>query len=176
MHTDAWQFLTSTHAAHEWSGPVLEVGSIDINGSPRTLWGNFEYTGVDIVPGPNVDIITDIRTLDPQYDYFRGKFHTIICTEVLEHTEPHLLVPALFPLMAPHCQLVITCAGPTRSSHSADGAPTLKAGEYYANVSPDALLSLLMAPPAPLVCVTAAVTTNADSSDVYAYCVYEVRV
>lgn len=38
---------------------VLDVGSFDLNGSYRPLFGaaRFDYTGLDMAPGPNVDIV-----------------------------------------------------------------------------------------------------------------------
>jgi SAM-dependent methyltransferase len=67
-------------------GRVLEVGSYDVNGSPRESFGRdaVEYVGIDLRPGPGVDIVGDvleggIRGL--------GLFDLVICTEVLEHTK-----------------------------------------------------------------------------------------
>lgn len=37
---------------------VLDVGSMDVNGSYRNLFKDyFNYTGLDISPGPNVDVV-----------------------------------------------------------------------------------------------------------------------
>ena len=36
---------------------VIEIGSLDINGSVRELFDNGEYTGVDLAEGPNVDLV-----------------------------------------------------------------------------------------------------------------------
>ena len=38
---------------------VLDVGSYDVNGSYKSLFDPsvFEYTGLDMVDGPNVDIV-----------------------------------------------------------------------------------------------------------------------
>ena len=36
---------------------VLEVGSLDINGSIRDLFQNCEYTGIDLGEGKGVDVI-----------------------------------------------------------------------------------------------------------------------
>ena len=38
------------------SARVLEVGSLDINGSVRELFEKCDYTGVDLQMGPGVDL------------------------------------------------------------------------------------------------------------------------
>ena len=37
---------------------VVDIGSLDINGNTRFLFEDFEYTGVDIGEGPNVDVVS----------------------------------------------------------------------------------------------------------------------
>ena len=64
---------------------VLEVGSLNVNGSLR---GHVEalnparYVGIDIRPGPGVDFVEDIAdgSCEPLFDL-------VICTEMLEHAE-----------------------------------------------------------------------------------------
>ena len=36
---------------------VLEIGSLDINGSVRTFFENCDYTGLDVGEGKGVDIV-----------------------------------------------------------------------------------------------------------------------
>ena len=38
---------------------VLDCGSLDINGNTRFLFDDPEYTGIDIGPGPNVDVVAE---------------------------------------------------------------------------------------------------------------------
>ena len=44
---------------------VLEIGSLDVNGKIRDLL-NFskKYTGIDLIKGPNVDLIMDGSDID----------------------------------------------------------------------------------------------------------------
>jgi len=65
---------------------VIEVGSIDINGSLRPFVELFkprEYIGVDIQMGPGVDQICEAENLISKFGC--NRFDVLICTEVLEH-------------------------------------------------------------------------------------------
>jgi SAM-dependent methyltransferase len=126
--------------AHEWvrlhapSGKVsvLEVGSFDVNGGVRHLFHG-RFLGLDIKAGPGVDVVAYASTYEPteQYD-------VVVCCEVLEHT-------AVWPQIVAMCgralrtggALIVTCAGPGRPPHGADGGPV--GDEFYANVSAAAL-------------------------------------
>jgi SAM-dependent methyltransferase len=50
------------------AGPVLEIGSFDVCGNPRHHFANRErfpsYLGIDIRPGPGVDLIMSGNALD----------------------------------------------------------------------------------------------------------------
>lgn len=81
-------FLRASLRAEDVHGKkVIEFGSKDINGSPREVIEPLkpsEYTGVDIQPGPGVDLICDVCSLGST---FPSVFDVVICTEVLEHVE-----------------------------------------------------------------------------------------
>lgn len=66
---------------------VLDVGSYDINGSYKQLFSNkkFEYLGLDMEEGPNVDI-----TLKNPYNWSEietDSFDILISGQTFEHTE-----------------------------------------------------------------------------------------
>jgi SAM-dependent methyltransferase len=65
---------------------VLEVGSIDVNGSVRPqieALGPAEYVGIDMRPGRGVDIICDAAVMDQRFG--ADAFDVVISTELLEH-------------------------------------------------------------------------------------------
>ena len=65
---------------------VIEVGSLDVNGSLRPLMESYnpkEYMGVDIVKGHGVDRICKVENLVE--DVGQNIFDVVISTELLEH-------------------------------------------------------------------------------------------
>lgn len=66
---------------------VLDVGSYNVNGSYRPLFSEdrFSYTGLDMVAGPNVDLVVDTPYRWPQLQ--TDSFDTVISGQALEHTE-----------------------------------------------------------------------------------------
>ena len=64
------------------SGAVLEVGSFDMNGSPRGLFLECpSYTGIDLTPGPSVDLVMDCHNLK----FADKSFNVVVDAERLEH-------------------------------------------------------------------------------------------
>lgn len=65
---------------------VIEVGSLDVNGSLRSVITPFKpitYIGVDICTGPGVDEICDAENLIKKFGIER--FDVVVSTELLEH-------------------------------------------------------------------------------------------
>ena len=113
---------------------VLEVGSLDINGSARQHFTDCQYTGIDIHPGKGVDLV------ESAVDHTeRGlKYNVIVCTEVLEHDSNMInTVRAMCAMLDRYGLLIITAAGPTRKEHGThehnpqDSPATL---DFYENV------------------------------------------
>lgn len=90
-----------------WYEDVLEVGSFNVNGSLRDLLASRAntYTGMDQFPGPGVDSVGNLRTID------RGgfPFGLIVCTEVIEHDpRPWELLTIMGELLSPGGHLILT--------------------------------------------------------------------
>ena len=65
---------------------VLEVGSLDVNGIVKDLFVNGEeYTGSDMRPGGNVDVVVNGHELDTRFD--PESFDLVICFDTLEHDD-----------------------------------------------------------------------------------------
>lgn len=66
---------------------VLEIGSMNVNGSARTAIHHKKWLGLDIDAGPDVDVVIDEESVD--YDDFVEKEiilpDTIVICECLEH-------------------------------------------------------------------------------------------
>jgi SAM-dependent methyltransferase len=59
---------------------TLELGALDVNGSVRGLFSG-PYVGIDMRPGPGVDLVCRADSLP----YRAGSFDVVVSTEMLEH-------------------------------------------------------------------------------------------
>ena len=139
MHAEADEWMARYGSTQPLQ--VLEIGSLNINGTARVHWPNARWLGIDRQRGPGVDVVCDFLDWDSH-----ASFDVVVCCEVLEHSsEWRAIVGRVKPLLMAGGCFVGTCAGPLRAPHSAvDGGP-LRQGEYYGNLSADDLLSELQA-------------------------------
>lgn len=138
MHDEALTWLKQIAALVGQHSRVCELGSRDVNGNCRDLFGGFGASvGVDLLPGPGVDVVADAADWQPAE---RGpRFGVVIATEVFEHSPRAAEICAnAHRLLRPGGVFVVTAAGVGRSPHSVDGGP-LRDGEYYRGVSPEML-------------------------------------
>jgi SAM-dependent methyltransferase len=50
--------LVAQHMAADWTGlSVIEIGSADVNGTIRPFFAGSHYVGVDLAPGPGVEMV-----------------------------------------------------------------------------------------------------------------------
>jgi len=119
---------------------VLEIGSLDINGSVRPLFPHAtHYHGLDLVAGAGVDEVADASTWVPPRTY-----DVVVSAEVLEHAPPwREILTMMWTATAPGGTLLMTCAGPGRAPHSAVDGLEVRDGEHYANVSPSDVRALM---------------------------------
>lgn len=139
MHDEAFSYVVrATAGLHPES--VVEFGSRNINGSCRQLFPGVEYCGLDIFPGPGVDVVADASTWQPDREY-----DLAVSTEVFEHTSSwgDIIVTA-FKALRSGGLFVVTAAGPHRAPHSAvHGGPV--GTEYYQNIELGQLTEALVA-------------------------------
>jgi SAM-dependent methyltransferase len=118
---------------------VLEIGSLDINGSIRSLFNNCEYTGIDVASGPGVDLVCQGQDYDGPDD----AFDVVISCEVMEHN-PHWAetMKNMIRVCKPGGLVVMTCATLGRGEHgtartSPGSSPlTVELGwNYYRNLT-----------------------------------------
>jgi SAM-dependent methyltransferase len=108
MHIEARRFLafvllTFGEEYYIEGGKILDVGSLDINGNNRFYFGNCDYVGCDLVDGPNVTHVGDIRTLDFPENYF----DVVISTEsLIKNTSS--MIKSMWKLLKDNGILVIT--------------------------------------------------------------------
>jgi SAM-dependent methyltransferase len=82
-------FVTSSVAIDDVAGKsVLEVGSMDVNGSARSVLTPLDpsrYVGIDMVAGRGVDQVMSVSFLT---DHFGPEaFDLVVSTEMLEHVQ-----------------------------------------------------------------------------------------
>lgn len=70
----------------KFSGKVLEIGSLDINGSVREYFDDAkEYIGIDSTAGLGVDKLLNAHNISKKWK--PETFNTILCLEMLEHDD-----------------------------------------------------------------------------------------
>jgi hypothetical protein len=115
---------------------VLEIGSLNINGSVRTFFENCNYIGVDVGAGPGVDVVArgeDLRYSDQLFD-------VTISTECFEHTAAwYEIFLNMIRMTKSQGLVVFTCASDGRAEHGTtrttpNDAPFLKT-DYYRNLN-----------------------------------------
>lgn len=137
MHRSAAAFLADRAIKHGWAHrkdfKVLDVGSLDVNGNNRHLFHKeASYTGIDPVPGRNVDQVCTILQFNAPHT-----FDVVISSEMLEHSptwRDDLVAMAEYVKSNGH--LVITCAGRGRPEHGTrkHPQPGMVAQDYYRNL------------------------------------------
>ena len=124
-------------AFHNWRDGkthlrVLEIGSLDINGSVRSIFKPFaeKYIGLDTQEGPGVDIVYDAaKYTKPNF------FDVVVCAEVFEHTpEWQKIINKSYKNLVDGGIFIATMAGEGRYPHSAIDENPIREWEHYSNI------------------------------------------
>jgi len=112
---------------------VLDFGSLDVNGSLKDLFTDCNYTGIDIVSGKNVDVISTA------HEYQGQSADVVTSGEMLEHDEYwKQSLQNMYDKCNPGGLIAISCAGKDRPEHGtrrSDGNEW-GTGDYYRNIEP----------------------------------------
>jgi len=116
---------------------VLEVGSLDINGSVRQFFADCDYTGIDVANGPGVDKVCDGQ------DFDAAPFDVVLSCEAMEHNPNWVgTLRNMVRLCKPDGIILMTCASPGRPEHGtsrsqpSDSPLTIEIGwDYYKNLT-----------------------------------------
>jgi len=115
MHGSVLRFLQECLSPAEVAGKrVLEVGSYDVNGSPRSViepLGPKSYLGVDSSEGPGVDRAMNAELLTAHLGC--DAFDLVVSTELLEHVvDWRRIVSEMKKAVKPGGLLVLTTRSP----------------------------------------------------------------
>ena len=141
-HPQQAEFFTTVrehYPAQFRNARVLEVGSLDINGSVRDLFSDCDYTGVDLEKGPGVDLACPGHLLE----FPTGHFDTVISAECFEHNPFWRETFAnMLRMCRPGGLVLVSCAtigrkehGTTRTNPDASPFTVNARWDYYRNLS-----------------------------------------
>lgn len=128
---------------------VIDFGSLDINGCNRPLFEDCNYIGVDIGPGPNVDVVCIC------HEYMGYEEFDVVCsTEMLEHDQFwSASLARMFHLLKPNGLIFLTWKGPGSGEHGTlncdPGSSPLTLNiegwdTYYKNISEEEVKDILV--------------------------------
>lgn len=111
---------------------ILEIGSLNINGSIRQFFDSCDYTGVDLAPGKDVDMVAKGEELT-----FSDKTFDIVCScECFEHN-PNWVGTFNNMTRMSKCLVFFSCATTGRPEHGTPRTTPHDApfcGDYYQNL------------------------------------------
>jgi len=126
---------------------VLDIGSLDVNGSNRYLFENCDYIGLDVASGKNVDVVC------VAHEYNTDKpFDVVISTNALEHDIYYKFTLKKMVSLLKHGGLLIFSAANSFKEHgtkrknptsSNTSLMSEKWSNYYKNLNPKDIVDVL---------------------------------
>jgi SAM-dependent methyltransferase len=133
------QKLKSNYPTYFTDKKVLEVGSLNINGTIRVFFNGCDYLGIDLGPGRGVDLVCEGQNLDhPDETY-----DTVCSCECFEHN-PYWVETFnnMYRMTKPGGLVFMSCATTGRREHGTsrvspqDSPLTIGKGwDYYKNLT-----------------------------------------
>ena len=143
-HIEQVQYCESVRNRFPWffTAPsrILDVGALNVNGCSRYLFPGCDYIGLDIGPGPNIDVVS----IAHEYAEPDGSFDVVMSTNAFEHDQYYIkslqnMVRLLRPdgLMFWTCKAIHQEHGTTNHDPSASPLTCQIEGwkDYYCNVT-----------------------------------------
>jgi len=139
-HKQQWEFcklVKKKFPSYFRNVKVLDIGSYDVNGNESFLFENSEFIGLDIGPGPGVDVVCPAQL----YDAPDNTFDTIISCECWEHNPYYIeSIKNAIRMLKPNGLFLFTCATTGRPVHGVAsledmGKSTYKEWKTLPNVS-----------------------------------------
>jgi SAM-dependent methyltransferase len=114
---------------------VIEMGSLNINGTVRDFYNATKYIGVDLEDGPGVNLICEAQNVDFQ----DGSFDVAVSAECFEHNPYWAETFANMHRLASKF-VIFTCASDGRPEHGTrrshpDTSPFTLDWDYYRNLN-----------------------------------------
>jgi SAM-dependent methyltransferase len=134
-HPQQQRFVARAAALHQSDGPLLEIGSLDVNGSVRPFFPRATpYVGIDLAPGPAVDVVASGHDFGPD-----AAFDTVVTTECLEHDPGWAdTLRNIVRVLRPGGTLLLTCATRGRHEHGTtrtSPAMSPSTNDHYRNLT-----------------------------------------
>lgn len=102
-------------------GTLLEVGSLNVNGSVREIYGGAsKYVGIDMQPGKDVDMVLNGHDILSVFE--ANSFDMVVCCETLEHDDQFwVTVDRMRAVVKPGGWMIITNPGTDVIRHNYPG-------------------------------------------------------
>lgn len=132
-HKEQHDFLTDMKTKNPGAfvnRKVLEVGSLNINGSVKSFFEQCHYTGIDVAEGEGVDLVCQGQDYSSEDSY-----DTVISCGCLEHNPFWKeTLYNMYRLLVPGGCLILTCSGLGRPKHQSP--LTISIGwDHYRNIT-----------------------------------------
>jgi SAM-dependent methyltransferase len=142
-HPQQQRFVARAAALLQADGPLLEIGSLDVNGSVRACFPRADpYVGIDLGAGACVDVVAS------GHDFGRDEsFATVVTTECLEHDPGwDVTLQNIVRVLQPGGRLVLTCATTGRHEHGTtrtSPAMSPSTNDHYRNLTAEDVVGVL---------------------------------